>query len=81
MSFLLSSFVTIIIYILHCQDPDNLDLEALLMTVIRRHAAAVMRKHWENARSHQYRELFPHSEDLSTVLHGMRSLRHVSLFL
>jgi len=41
------------------------------MTVIRRHAAAVMRKHWENARSHQYHELFPHSEDLTTVLHGM----------
>lgn len=63
------------------QIPDNLDLEALLMTVIRRHAAAVMRKHWENARSHQYRELFPHSEDLTTVLHGMGSLIYVSLFL
>ena len=66
-----SASVVAIIYVLHCQDPDNLDLEALLMAVIRRHADAVMRKHWENARSHQYCELFPHSEDLTTVLHGL----------
>ena len=51
------------------------------MTVIRRHAAAVMRKHWENARSHQYRELFPHSEDLTTVLYGVWSLLYVSVSL
>ena len=49
------------------------------MTVIRRHAAAVMRKHWENARSHQYRELFPHSDDLTTVLHGVWPLLYVSV--